>query len=118
MRQPLYEGCEKSQLSAIVDYLVLKSESGLVERYFDRLMKQTKGLLPKDNLLLDNYYQTKKFVRKLGLSQAKIHACVNDCILYYGEHNDKLHCPICGHERFKQRQGGVTSRKGKGVPYK
>ena len=116
--QPLYNGCDKSRMSATIDYQILKSDSGMEVKHFNRLMKQTKGLLPNDNLLLDNYYQTKKFVRKLGLSYVKIHACANDCILYYAEYKDILHCPVCGHERFKQRHGESSTSRRRGVPYK
>ena len=114
----MYEGCSKSCLSAVVDFLIIKSEAGIAEKYYDRLMSTIKGLLPDGDLLVENYYQTRKFVKKLGLSQVKIHACPTNCILYYDDHTNKDVCPTCGHPRFRKIHCKSTSRKSSGIPYK
>ena len=54
----------------------------------------------------------------------KIHACINDCILYRGEKYENLNsCPVCGALRYKIRRddpGDVEGepRPGKRVPVK
>ena len=44
--QPLYEGCSKSRLATVVDFLIIKSEAGIAEKYYDRLMSTVKGFCP------------------------------------------------------------------------
>ena len=54
-------------------------------------------MLPRDNVLPHSTYEAKKIVFPLGLEVQKIHACINDCILYRGEEYENLNaCPVCG----------------------
>ena len=45
--QPLYDGCKRSKLAAVVEFLVLKSNSGMAEKYYDQWMKKNKKLATK-----------------------------------------------------------------------
>jgi hypothetical protein len=64
-----------------------------------------KKLLPRDNKLPASTYEVKKLVCPLGLDVQKIHACPNDCILYYGEEYENLvACPVCTALRYKIRR--------------
>ena len=47
-----------------------------------------KEILPEDNVLPRSTNEAKKIVCPLELEVQKIHACVNDCILYRGEYKD------------------------------
>jgi hypothetical protein len=42
-----------------------------------------------------------KLVRDLGLDYQKIHACINDCVLFRKEYVDMDTCPTCGESRWK-----------------
>ena len=46
--------------------------------------------LPKDN------YEAKKIIKDLGLGYEKIHACPNDCILFWKKNALDEACSICG----------------------
>ena len=64
-----------------------------------------KKKLPTDNELPDSTYEAKKVICPLGLDVQKIHACINDCILYRGEQYENMNeCPVCGALRYKIRQ--------------
>ncbi|XP_071699679.1 uncharacterized protein [Rutidosis leptorrhynchoides] len=52
-------------------------------------------------------------MRKIGLGYEVIHACKNDCCLFYKEYKDLENCPICNASRWKDER---TS--GKKVPNK
>ena len=52
-------------------------------------------------LFFHSTYEAKKVVCPLGLEVQKIHACINDCILYRGEYENLNACPVCGALRFK-----------------
>jgi hypothetical protein len=47
----------------------------------------------------------RKVVRDLGLDYKKIHACVNDCVLFHGDYAERDNCPTCGESRWKENGG-------------
>ena len=48
----------------------------------------------------------------------KIHACINDCILYRGEYDNLNACPICGASRYKIRRDDPGDVEGDPSPKK
>ena len=42
-----------------------------------------------------NIYAMKTMMKKLTLGYEKIGACENDCMLYYGDDENKIVCDIC-----------------------
>ena len=117
----LYPTCEDGQkkLGTTLELLQWKAENGTSDRGFENLLKIIKKMLPRDNVLPPSTYEAKKVVCPLGLEVQKIHACINDCILYRGEEYGNLNaCPICGALRYKIRrddpgdvEGDPRSRK-------
>ena len=103
----LYPNCEDGQkkLGTTLELLQQKAETGLSNKGFEKLLKIMKKKLPKDNELPDSTYEAKKVLCPLGLDVQKIHACINDCILYRGEkYENKNKCPVCGALRYKIRR--------------
>ncbi|KAK1653093.1 hypothetical protein QYE76_070898 [Lolium multiflorum] len=103
----LYPGCEDGQrkLGSILELLKWKAEAGVTDSGFEKLLIILKKLLPRNNELPVSTYEAKKLVCPLGLDVQKIHACINDCILYRGEKYENLNkCPICGALRYKIRR--------------
>ena len=48
----------------------------------------------------------------LGVDYVRIHACVNDCIIFWNEHGDLATCPRCGEARYKEGiQSNTVLRK-------
>lgn len=62
-------------------------------------------------------------IRSLGLRYEKIHACENDCVLFW-KHNAKAEsCLVCGKSRWKSREsqkvdGATTEKSGSKIPRK
>ncbi|KAK1644249.1 hypothetical protein QYE76_062054 [Lolium multiflorum] len=84
---------------------LLYPEVGVTDSGFEKLMIILKKLFPRNNELPVSTYEAKKLVCPLGLDVQKIHACINDCILYRGEKYENLNkCPICGALRYKIRK--------------
>ncbi|KAK1686472.1 hypothetical protein QYE76_047320 [Lolium multiflorum] len=103
----LYPGCEDGhrKLGSILELLKWKAEVGVTDSGFEKLMIILKKLFPRNNELPVSTYEAKKLVCPLGLDVQKIHACINDCILYRGEKYENLNkCPICGALRYKIRK--------------
>jgi hypothetical protein len=61
-----------------------KAETDFSDKGFEKLLKIIKNKLLKDNDIPDNTYEGKKGLCPLGLEVQKIHAYINDCILYRG----------------------------------
>jgi hypothetical protein len=80
----LYPNC-KDGLGSTVELLQWKADNGVTDKGFEKLLKILKKELPKGNELPADTYEPKKVVCPLGLDMQKIHACINDCILYHGE---------------------------------
>jgi hypothetical protein len=95
-KKNLYPDCEDVQkkLGSTLKLLQWKAETGLSDKGFEKLLKIVKKMLPKDNELPASTYEAKKIVYPLGLEVQKIHACINDCILYRGEYENLNACPV------------------------
>ncbi|XP_037444808.1 uncharacterized protein LOC119313103, partial [Triticum dicoccoides] len=104
-RKALYPGCDDGlkKLGCTLDLLKWKAEAGVADSAFENLLKMLKNMFPKDNELPASTYEAKKVVCPLGLEVLKIHACINDCILYRGEYENLNECPVCTALRYKIR---------------
>jgi len=116
----LYPTCEDGhkKLGTTLELLQWKAESGTTDKSFENLLKIFKKLLPRDNELPSSTYEAKKVVCPLGLEVQKIHACINDCILYRGEYENLNACPICGALRYKIRRDDPGEVEGEPCPRK
>ena len=91
----------KKKLGSTLELLQWKAQNGTSDKGFENLLKIFKIMLTKDNELPSSTYEAKKVVCPLGLEMQKIHACINDCILYRGEYENLNACPVCGALRYK-----------------
>ena len=115
----LYPTCEdgNTKLGTTLELLQWKAENGLSDKGFGNLLKIVKQKLPKDNELPDSAYEAKKIICPLGLDVQKIHACINDCILYRGEEYENMDkCPVCNALRYKIRQDDPGDVEGDDEP--
>src|SRR3954469_2456993 len=105
-KKSLYPGCDNSlkKLGCTLDLLKWKAQEGVGDSSFENLLKMLKNMLPKNNELPASTYEAKKVVCPLGLEVLKIHACINDCILYRGEYENLNECLVCGALRYKIRR--------------
>ncbi|BBG92641.1 hypothetical protein Prudu_000434 [Prunus dulcis] len=87
--QELYPGCESfSVLTAIVELM-----HGKIKECFRRTI-----------------VCRQKVLHGLGLGYEKIHACKNNCMLFYKEHETLDTCPICNESRFKMTSQNRTTK--------
>ncbi|KAK1662791.1 hypothetical protein QYE76_050950 [Lolium multiflorum] len=102
----LYPTCEDGhkKLGSTLELLQWKAENGVTDSGFGKLLTIIKRKLPRGNELPASTYEAKKIVCPLGLDVQKIHACINDCILYRGEYENLDACPVCTALRYKIRR--------------
>lgn len=97
------KGCEKmwTVLRFLIQLLMLKARHGWSDNSFNDLLSLLCSLLPKPNFVPKNTYEAKKLISPLSMRVQRINACRNHCILYRGDHADKVKCPNCGASRYK-----------------
>nr|GEX74969.1 hypothetical protein [Tanacetum cinerariifolium] len=68
--------------------------------------------LPTPSLVAKNFYEDKKYVRDLGFYGEKIHACVNDCVLYRNKYKSYTQCLNieCKEPRYKDSDSKVPQK--------
>jgi hypothetical protein len=112
---PLWDGCTNhSKLSAVAQVFTIKSNHGLSEAGYDKIIEWARSILPEGNRLKENFYAAKSMMKPLGLRYQKIDICPNFCMLYYLENTEMTECMTCEHSRYKPR----TSRGKTLVAYK
>jgi len=86
-KKPLYLGCKNSLtlLSAVLSLVNVKARYVWSDKSFTSLLQVVHNMLPRENTLPKSYYQAKKILCLMGMEYQKIHACLNDCILYRHE---------------------------------
>lgn len=100
--KPLYNGCPNfTKLSAMVELFNLKSKYGVSDKFFNELLILLNKMLPEGNEMMKSTYEAKKTMKAMGSGYIKIHACINDCVLYRNEYKDLEVCPTCGKSRWK-----------------
>ncbi|KAK4394091.1 hypothetical protein Sango_1879900 [Sesamum angolense] len=109
--QPLWDGCNQSQLGVIAESVDIMAVGHISKRIYDRIFQWANRILPSDRTLSGDYYSTKKLVKDLGLPAEKIHACKNGCMLYWKDDVDLEYCKFCGDGRYKPARGQDTHRK-------
>lgn len=113
-REPLYPNCAKlSKLEFLIKLLHLKNVNRWSQKSFDQILGLIKAVLPDEESLPKSYFAAKTYMRELGLSYTPIHACKNDCTLFYKENEEAIECPECGEPRYK-----TDTRREKKIPHK
>ena len=57
-------------------------------------------VLPKDNRMTFDFYDTKKQISALRLPVEKIDCCINGCMIYRGQTASMTQCDDCGVSRW------------------
>ncbi|BBN68084.1 hypothetical protein Prudu_274S000500 [Prunus dulcis] len=98
--QELYPGCESfSVLTAIVELMhgKIKYRMSNLECF-------------RRTIVCRKIINTQKVLNGLGLGYEKIHACKNNCMLFYKEHETLDTCLICNESRFKMTSQNRTTK--------
>jgi len=83
----------------------IKSNHGLSEASYDKIMEWARSILPEGNKLKENLYPAKSMMEPLGLGYHKIDMCFNFCMIYYLKNVELTECMTYGHSHYKPRTG-------------
>ena len=99
-KQPLYQGCKNfTRLSFLIRLYSLKCVHGMTESAFGSLLELIKEAFPQAHIPL-SFNAAKNVIRDLGLDYKKIHACPNNCMLFWGGDEKEDICKTCGASRW------------------
>jgi hypothetical protein len=66
--EPLWDGCTNhSKLSVVTQVFTIKSDHGLSEAGYDKIIEWARSILPEGNKLKENFYTAKPMMKPLGL---------------------------------------------------
>lgn len=71
-----------SQLSLVARMMNLESVNNMSEKCFDGFAELMKEIVSYNNLVLENFYQTKRLLSGMGLPMKKIKCCYHNCMFY------------------------------------
>nr|GEY52070.1 hypothetical protein [Tanacetum cinerariifolium] len=102
----LYPGCT---WMTSLDFLAKMSHAKVLGKItnsgFNMILKVLQEPFPHGEgfKISSSYYEMKKTYKKIGLGYESIHACINDCFLFWGSGENKKmqNCPICNASRWK-----------------
>ena len=108
----LWDGCSHhSKLLVVAQVFTIKSDHGLSEAGYDKIIEWAISILLEGNRLKENFDAAKSMMKPLVLGYQKIDMCHNFCMLYYLENAKLTECMTCGHSRYKPRTGrGMVAR--------
>jgi hypothetical protein len=102
VEKPLHGRTRHSKLSVTVHLYSLKCLGGVSNTIFSALLEFVNQLLPDNGeVLQDNTYQAKKFLKDMGLGYEKIPACRNDCMLFWKDNKHLDSCIKCEQSKWK-----------------
>jgi hypothetical protein len=97
----LYPSCNKfTKVAFILKMLHIKMICNMSNKAFDMIIKLIKEALRDGETLPRSYREAKQFCRDLSFGYELIHACNNDCVLFWKEHADKVKCLTCNTLRW------------------
>ncbi|XP_049397375.1 uncharacterized protein LOC125861553 [Solanum stenotomum] len=116
-KQELYHGCENlSKLNFTIRLFLFKCIHGLSNVAFGDLLDLLREAFPFAHIP-ESFHKEKNVIKDLGLDYEKIHACPNDCMLFWKENEKENNCYVCGSSRWKTVNDPLTNESSK-IPAK
>ena len=112
---PLFDGAKMSVLSSSLLLLDWQVENHVTNVGMDRLFALLRhAMLPDQNEIPSDRNAAKRIVKKMGMDYEMVHACPNNCTLYFEENAHLTKCPVttCNAPRYR------SDVKGPKVPTK
>ena len=80
----MYPGCKNAtKVSFIMAVFQIKCLYGISNAALEAILNLFSKILPEGHCLPDSLDKVQRVVRDLGLDYVKIHACKNDCVLFF-----------------------------------
>lgn len=97
-----------TKLSFILKLYHIKCMCGISDKGISMVLDLLKEAFTHAKLPY-SFNDMKKVIRKLGLSYSSIHACPNDCMLYWEADAKREVCKVCEASRWKVSEKSIVS---------
>jgi len=115
----LFPTCKKyTQLRFLIRLLHIKLLGVWSDKSFNLLLELLNDAFPDGSAVAKTFHEAKKLVKSIGIGYTSIHACENDCILYWKENIDLNSCPKCKVSRWKSTRKSLDGKHVYNVPKK
>ena len=108
-KTPLYDGCDPEVICFrfTLELLNTKAKNKWTDKSLDEHLKFLHNkVLPAGNLCPTSVEEAKKIVCLFDLPHIRYHACINDCIIYWGSTREK---PVANVQCFSIQEGRKES---------
>ena len=85
---PVSSSSNVTVLESVMDIMKIKVEKKMTVSQVDRSLQYTNSLLEEGHRNPTNHRKVRSILQGLGLSYIKIHACVFECVLFWGRDAD------------------------------
>ena len=99
-REPLHNFTSVAQITAVARLMAIKSQHNLSIECIDKLLSLFDDVLPENHKMPKNLYECKSLLSGLKMPYIKIDACINNCMIYYKEDENKEKCDFCEESRY------------------
>ena len=93
-------------MSIICRLTNLKTDLRLTERCYDDICAIVNEVLQKKNMMVNNFYETKKQIAAHRILVEKIYCCPNECMIYWGNNANATCFYICETSRWRRNSNG------------
>ncbi|XP_074359752.1 uncharacterized protein LOC141699834 [Apium graveolens] len=94
-------------MKALVQLCNLKVKHGMSDSCFSDILLLLGSLLPEGNNIPSSFNEAKKTLCALEMEYERIHACLNNCLLYCGDlDEEQTTCRVCKASRWKLNKKG------------
>ena len=103
-QEPLHPATGSSRhttMYALIKLNDLKTQFNLSDGATGGILRLLNELLPEENNLTTSYTEMKNTVRDLGMDYVKYDVCINNCMLFWKEHEKSTRYLKCGSLRYK-----------------
>lgn len=96
----------------------IKSHHNLSSECVNSLLTLITDVLPENHKMPSNLYECKCILNGLKMPYVKIDVCINNCMIYYKQNENKEKCDFCDEPRYEVTEEENLGRKRKPVPRK
>jgi hypothetical protein len=98
--EPLHEHTTVSVPAFMTRITSIKSKFTFSNKCYKELLSLISNVLPSNQKMPKDMYQSKKLLSSLGMKYEKIDVCKDNCMIFYKERTDETKCLKCGKSRF------------------
>jgi hypothetical protein len=107
----LYKGSKTNVVSTTIVLMNMCVVFGVSNNFtYELLQYVSKDLLHEGNKQPRSHDATAKTIQKLGINYNNIHACLDGCVLYEGDHTKLNVCPKCSKSHWMEGTNFVPSK--------